>query len=68
MELRIIVNLCDHETPDAVVQLRAHQVALIANALLKHQPERDDLEDHLELTTAFSSLRSMWAAGEEANQ
>ncbi len=57
MQTRLIVNLCDQDMPDVVIQLRASHVAVIAEALAGV-----DAED---LATAFRSLQRMLVAGED---
>lgn len=68
LHTRLIASLCDQELPDVVLQLRAGQVSLLAEALLTHQPEREDLEDHEELMIGFCSLRRMLDAAEASNR
>jgi hypothetical protein len=61
VQIRLIANLCEQQLPEAVLQLRASDVSLIAKALGSCHPNGDG--DHDELTSAFRSLDRMMQAG-----
>jgi len=67
MHARIIADLSNDEPIDVVVQLQARQVTLIAQVLAEQRSVRSG-QNHVELATAFRSIRRMLEADAVADE
>jgi hypothetical protein len=67
MQIRLIVNLCEPDQPDIVLQLQARQVAVIAQALGTLRLGNGHA-DHVNLATAFQSIQRMLQVGVVADE